>query len=105
MFLLHHAYTIGSELLPAPQAKLMATLAEGVMRGELPWALLLVGAGLAAAAEMAGVSGLAFAIGLYLPFTTTSPLIAELFKIAGGEIRAIDVVVNWFPLGMPSGWS
>jgi hypothetical protein len=35
----------------------------------------------------------------------TSPLIAELFKIAGGEIRAIDVVLNWFPLGMPSGWS
>jgi putative OPT family oligopeptide transporter len=75
LFLLHQAYTIGSELLPAPQAKLMATLAEGVMRGELPWGLLLLGAGLAAVAELAGVSSLAFAIGLYLPFTTTSPLI------------------------------
>jgi putative OPT family oligopeptide transporter len=75
LYLLHQAYTIGSDILPAPQAKLMATLAQGVMEGDLPWALLLLGAALAALAEVVGVSSLAFAIGLYLPVTTTTPLI------------------------------
>jgi putative OPT family oligopeptide transporter len=75
LFLLHQAYTLGSELLPAPQAKLMATLVEGVMHGELPWALLTLGGGLALVAELVGVPSLAFAIGLYLPITTTASLI------------------------------
>jgi hypothetical protein len=35
----------------------------------------------------------------------TSTLIAELFKVVGGEIRAIEVVLNWFPYGIGSGWS
>ncbi len=76
LLLLHQAYTIGSEILPAPQAKLMATLAQGVMQGDLPWGLLSLGAALAALAEAAGVSSLPFAIGLYLPLTTTGSLIA-----------------------------
>jgi putative OPT family oligopeptide transporter len=75
LFLLHQAYTLGSEILPAPQAKLMATLVQGVMHGELPWALMLLGGGLALAAELIGISSLAFAIGLYLPITTTASLI------------------------------
>jgi uncharacterized oligopeptide transporter (OPT) family protein len=53
----------------------MATLVEGVMHGELPWALLTLGGSLALAAELAGVPSLAFAIGLYLPITTTASLI------------------------------
>jgi len=75
LFLLHKAYTLGSEMLPAPQAKLMATLAEGVMHGQLQWALLGLGAALAAVAELAGIASLPFAIGLYLPITTTASLI------------------------------
>ena len=75
LFLLDKAYTIGSDLLPAPQAKLMATLAEGVMHGQLPWGLLALGAALAAIAELAGFASLPFAIGLYLPITTTASLI------------------------------
>ncbi len=75
LFLLHQAYTLGSEALPAPQAKLMATLVEGVMRGELPWTLMLLGGGLALVAEIIGIPSLAFAIGLYLPITTTASLI------------------------------
>ncbi len=45
------------------------------MQGELPWALLLLGSGLALAAELSGISSLAFAIGLYLPVTTSASLI------------------------------
>lgn len=75
LFLLHEAYTIGSELLPAPQAKLMATLAEGVMHGNLPWSLLFLGAALAAVVEIVGVPSLPFAVGLYLPITTTGSLV------------------------------
>jgi putative OPT family oligopeptide transporter len=73
--LLHAAYTLGSPELPAPQAKLMATLADGVMHGQLPWALLALGVILAAIAELAGIASLPFAIGLYLPITTTASLI------------------------------
>ena len=71
----HKAYGIGSAVLPAPQAKLMATLAAGVMQGDLPWRLLALGAGLALVAEACGVASLPFAIGLYLPITTSAPLI------------------------------
>lgn len=82
LFLLHAAYTLGSPALPAPQAKLMATLVTGVMEGNLPWALMALGAGIALAAEACGVIPLAFAIGIYLPITTTAPL------ILGGLLRA-----------------
>jgi len=82
LLLLHAAYTLGSPALPAPQAKLMATLVTGVMDGNLPWALMALGAGIALAAEACGVIPLAFAIGIYLPITTTAPL------ILGGLLRA-----------------
>jgi putative OPT family oligopeptide transporter len=75
LFLLHQAYTLGSETLPAPQAKLMATLVQGVMQGELPWALMLLGGGFALIVEAFGIPSLAFAIGLYLPVTTSASLI------------------------------
>ena len=75
LFLLHKAYGIGSAVLPAPQAKLMATLAAGVMQGDLPWRLLALGAVLALLAEAFGIASLPFAIGLYLPITTSAPLI------------------------------
>jgi putative OPT family oligopeptide transporter len=75
LFLLHQAYGIGSAMLPAPQAKLMATLAAGVMHGDLPWRLLGLGAALALVAEAFGIASLPFAIGLYLPITTSAPLV------------------------------
>ncbi len=83
LFLLDAAYGLGSNALPAPQARLMATLVTGVMAGHLPWALMLLGAAMALAAEAAGVVTLAFAIGLYLPITTSAPL------IFGGMLRAM----------------
>jgi len=81
LLLLHRAWGLGSDMLPAPQARLMATLVEGVARGELPWGPMSVGAGLAVAAAFVGATPLAFAIGLYLPVTTTAPL------LLGGLVR------------------
>ncbi len=75
LFLLHQAYGIGSAALPAPQAKLMATLAAGVMQGNLPWGLLSLGAAIALVVELFGVASLPFAIGLYLPITTSAALL------------------------------
>jgi putative OPT family oligopeptide transporter len=83
VLLLGNAYTFGSRELPAPQATLMKTVIEGVLAGNLPWGLVLTGGGLALGAILCGVSGLAFAIGVYLPLATMAPL------YVGGCIRAL----------------
>jgi putative OPT family oligopeptide transporter len=62
--------------LPAPQPNAMAAVLRGVMgTGGAPWLLYGVGAVFAVAAEMCGVSGLAFALGMYLPMELNSPLV------------------------------
>ncbi len=74
VLLLGQAYTFGSKEIPAPQATLMKTIVEGVLAGKLPWGLVLTGGGLAIAAMLCGASGLAFAIGVYLPLASMSPI-------------------------------
>lgn len=81
--LLGQEYTFGSKALAAPQATLMKTIVEGVLTGNLPWNFVLAGAGLAIGAMLCGVSGLAFAIGVYLPLATMAPL------FVGGCVRAL----------------
>ena len=83
VMLLGHAYEFGSSEIPAPQATLMKTIIEGVLSGALPWDLVLTGTGLAIGAMLCGVSGLAFAIGVYLPLATMAPL------FVGGCVRAL----------------
>jgi putative OPT family oligopeptide transporter len=62
--------------LPAPQPNAMAAVLRGVM-GEsgAPWFLYGVGGVFAVASEMCGISGLAFALGMYLPMELNSPLV------------------------------
>lgn len=74
VILLGQAYTFGSKEIPAPQATLMKTIIEGVLAGQLPWGLVLTGGGLAISAMLCGVSGLAFAIGVYLPLASMAPI-------------------------------
>jgi len=81
--LLGAAYQFGSREMPAPQATLMKTIIEGVLSGALPWDLVLTGSGLAIGAMLCGVSGLAFAIGVYLPLASMAPL------YLGGCVRAL----------------
>ncbi|NJD32452.1 MAG: oligopeptide transporter, OPT family, partial [Gammaproteobacteria bacterium] len=83
VMLLGNAYEFGSKEIPAPQATLMKTIIEGVLSGALPWDLVLTGAGLSIGAMLCGVSGLAFAIGVYLPLATMAPL------YVGGCVRAL----------------
>ncbi|HET7505729.1 MAG TPA: oligopeptide transporter, OPT family [Kofleriaceae bacterium] len=83
--LLNDAYKIGSNGLPAPQANLMGTVAFGVFEGGLPWAIIGIGAGIAAVVividTMLTRSGskirvpvMAFAVGVYLPFDLNVPI-------------------------------
>jgi putative OPT family oligopeptide transporter len=82
VLLLGGAYQFGSKEIPAPQAMLMKTIIEGVLSGALPWGLVLSGGGLAIGAMLCGVSGLAFAIGVYLPLASMAPI------YVGGCLRA-----------------
>ena len=83
VLLLGRAYTFGSLEVPAPQATLMKTIIEGVLAGALPWGLVLSGGGIALAAILCGVSGLAFAIGVYLPLASMAAI------YAGGCLRGL----------------
>jgi len=83
VLLLGTAYTFGSREIPAPQAMLMKTIIEGVLAGRLPWSLVLTGGGVALAGILCGVSGLAFAIGVYLPLSSMASI------YVGGCVRAV----------------
>jgi putative OPT family oligopeptide transporter len=74
---------IGSPKFPAPQATLMATIIKGVMSQNLDWSYLLIGAGLSLTVWLCGVSPLAWAVGVYLPISTTFPI------FIGGMLRAL----------------
>jgi putative OPT family oligopeptide transporter len=83
VLLLGNTYTFGTKEIPAPQATLMKTIIEGVLAGSLPWSLVLSGGGLAIGAMLCGVSGLAFAIGVYLPLSSMLAI------FVGGCVRAL----------------
>jgi putative OPT family oligopeptide transporter len=72
---------IGGERLPAPQGTLMAVIIRGVLSQDLPWGFIFVGAALAVVIQLCGVSGLAWAVGAYLPISTTFPI------FIGGAMR------------------
>lgn len=76
-------HAIGSDKFPAPQGTLMATLIKGLLSFNLDWQFVLVGAFIAFVFELVGVSALAFAVGLYLPLSTTLPI------FAGGLVKYI----------------
>ena len=73
---------IGGEALPAPQAGLMATMAQGIISGALPWELILVGVFFAVGLIFIGApSPMLIAVGMYLPFPTTMAIfLGGLFK-------------------------
>jgi len=66
-----------------PQPEMFATIIDGIMAGSLPWGLVILGAVLAIVVQLTGVSSLAFAVGVYLPLSTTLPI------FVGGLIRLV----------------
>ncbi len=72
---------IGSEKAAAPQARLMATVINGILTQRLPWRLVLLGVFLVIAVELLGIRSLAFAVGSYLSIATTMAI------FAGGVVR------------------
>jgi len=72
---------IGSDAAPAPQARLMATVINGILTQRLPWRLVMLGVFLVIAIELLGVRSLPFAVGSYLSIATTAAI------FAGGVVR------------------
>jgi putative OPT family oligopeptide transporter len=79
---LHQTMEIGSAKLAAPQATLMSTIIKGLLSQNLPWGLVLVGVFISVTLELCGIHSLSFAVGSYLPISTTAPI------FAGGLVRA-----------------
>ncbi len=79
-------HAIGTDKYPAPQGTLMATLIKGILSFNLDWQFVLVGVFIAIVVELCGIKALSFAIGIYLPLSTTLPI------FIGGAIRG---VVEW----------
>jgi uncharacterized oligopeptide transporter (OPT) family protein len=75
-------HAIGSDYYPAPQGTLMATLIKGLLSFNLDWQFVIVGAILSITVELCGVKSLSFAVGAYLPLSTTLPI------WIGGVVRA-----------------
>ena len=65
----------------APKATLMSYIIKGILNRQLPWALVLLGVMIAIVLEMSGIPSLAFAVGVYLPLSSSSPI------FIGGMIR------------------
>lgn len=65
----------------APKTRLMWLIINGIMKQELPWGLVLIGALIAVTLELAGVASLPFAVGVYLPIQVSVPI------FVGGAVR------------------
>jgi putative OPT family oligopeptide transporter len=73
----------------APKATLMSYIIKGVLGQDLPWGLVIIGAMIAIVLELAGVPSLAFAVGIYLPISTSAPI------FVGGVVRwAVDLYLK-----------
>ncbi|TMQ62828.1 MAG: oligopeptide transporter, OPT family [Candidatus Eisenbacteria bacterium] len=73
----------GSEVrkFDAPKATLMSYIIKGILDRKLPWGLVLFGVMIAIVLEMTGIPSLAFAVGVYLPLSSSTPI------LVGGWVR------------------
>jgi putative OPT family oligopeptide transporter len=67
----------------APKAMLMSFIIDGIMSRKLPWSLVLIGVFISVLLELLGLSSLAFAVGVYLPVSTSIPI------MIGGVVRFV----------------
>ena len=83
LYLLDAAWGYGGAEVPAPQAQLMKMIVEGIMGGNLPWALVFIGVFLAIGLEILRIPVMPFAIGLYLPIYLNTTI------MIGGVVRML----------------
>jgi putative OPT family oligopeptide transporter len=83
LYLLNAAWGYGGAEVPAPQATLMKMIVEGIMGGDLPWALVFIGVFLAIGLEILRIPVMPFAIGLYLPIYMNATI------MIGGIVRGL----------------
>jgi putative OPT family oligopeptide transporter len=80
-----HRFTAAGKAAPkkfdAPKATLMSYIIKGILNRQLPWGLVLLGVMIALVLEMSGIPSLAFAVGVYLPLSSSSPI------FIGGMVR------------------
>ncbi len=76
-------HAIGTEKFAAPQATLMATIIKGLLAQDLPWALVFIGMAISVVVELCGIRSLSFAVGVYLPLSTTFPI------FVGGALKGL----------------
>jgi hypothetical protein len=94
---------IGSEKAAAPQARLMATVINGILSRKLPWGLVMLGVFLVVAVELLGIRSLSFAVGAYLSIGTTLAIfcggavrwfVDQAVKRANGEISEAESEIS-----------
>jgi putative OPT family oligopeptide transporter len=71
----------GMKKFDAPKATLMSYIIKGILDRRLPWGLVLFGVMIALVLELSGIPSLAFAVGVYLPLSSSTPI------LAGGLVR------------------
>ncbi len=67
----------------APKARLMALITDGILNQKLPWTLVLLGVSISLVLELCGVPSLPFAVGVYLPLSSSTPI------FVGGAVRYV----------------
>jgi uncharacterized oligopeptide transporter (OPT) family protein len=94
---------IGSEKAAAPQARLMATVINGILSRKLPWGLVMMGVFLVVAVELLGIRSLSFAVGAYLSIGTTLAIfvggivrwiVDQAMKKAGGDAAEAESEIS-----------
>lgn len=88
IYILHEAYVMGSDRLPAPQGQALASMIQGILGGNVPIEKYVSGAGLGALLSASGVGGLGILVGLgfYLPFN-----IVLTYSIG----TALRLIIDW----------
>ncbi|MHC4533730.1 MAG: OPT family oligopeptide transporter [Planctomycetota bacterium] len=90
LFVLHKAYGLGSDKLPAPQGTALAKVMQGILSGDVPVYKYLAGAGLGALLSTTGIGGLGIQVGLgfYLPFSIVlTYTIGTILRIVSDKIK------------------
>jgi putative OPT family oligopeptide transporter len=89
LMILHKAYGFGSAQLPAPQAGLMALMAQGIVGGQMAWPLVVVGILMGIGLIMLGVkSPMLFSVGMYLPLETTFAIfVGSIIRWVADKVR------------------